>query len=152
MQVYEVRSREDTALYAVKTVRKYNSSADRKRRIEEMYVANRLGDHPHLVKYYDAWEEGCQLFIKMELCGGGSLKEYVLRHHPIAEETLWSFFYDILQGLSHMHAHGYTHFDIKPENIFVTDNNSLKVLPEPCFPNPLSRSCQREEAGLAWCF
>jgi serine/threonine-protein kinase len=88
----------------------------------------------------------------MELCGGGSLKEYVLRHHPIAEETLWSFFYDILQGLSHMHAHGYTHFDIKPENIFVTDNNSLKVLPEPCFPNPLSRSCQREEAGLAWCF
>jgi len=125
--VYEVLSLEDRRLYAVKrTARKFTSTSDRKRKIEEMYVAKRIGDHNQLVQYFDAWEEDGQLFIKMELCRGGSLKDYALSH-TMDEATLWSFFFDIVQGLSHIHAAGYTHFDLKPANIFVTDDKGLKI-------------------------
>lgn len=57
-KVYEARSREDRHLYAIKrTDQKFKSTADRKRKIEELYVAKRIGDHENLVTYYDAWEE-----------------------------------------------------------------------------------------------
>eukprot|EP00035_Acanthoeca_spectabilis_P034745 m.30799 g.30799 ORF g.30799 m.30799 type:complete len:489 (-) comp6839_c0_seq1:945-2411(-) len=125
--VYEARSVEDGTHYAIKrSSRRFTSTADRKRKIEEMFVAKHIGEHPQLVKYYDAWEEDGQLFIKMELCSGGSLKEYAVTH-PLTEETLWSFFYDIVKGLEHIHAQGYTHFDIKPANIFVMHDASLKI-------------------------
>lgn len=64
----------------------------------------------------------------MELCEGGSLKSYADKRKSIPEETLWSFLADILHGLAHIHAAGYTHLDIKPANIFVTsDGESLKI-------------------------
>lgn len=57
-QVYEARSVEDGTHYAIKrSTRRFTSTADRKRKIEEMFVAKHIGEHPQLVKYYDAWEE-----------------------------------------------------------------------------------------------
>ena len=43
------------------------------------------------------------------------------------EWTLWSFLSDIARGLSHVHAQGYVHMDIKPANIFINDDTHLKI-------------------------
>lgn len=125
--VHEAMSRDDGEVYAIKRTAHPNvSAAERKRRIEELMVAKRIGEHPNLVHYYDAWEERGELFIRMELCAGGSLKTYALTHQ-ISEDTLWSLFTDIILGLDHIHSQGYSHCDIKPANIFVVDGNSLKI-------------------------
>eukprot|EP00040_Diaphanoeca_grandis_P031867 m.191639 g.191639 ORF g.191639 m.191639 type:complete len:430 (+) comp32440_c1_seq1:86-1375(+) len=125
--VYRARFRDDGRFYAIKIAsRKYSSVADRKRKMEEVITAKRIGSHRNCVTYYDAWEERGQLFIQMELCSGVSLKEYALMN-TVDERLLWSFLSDIAKGLHHIHQQGYIHMDIKPANVFVADYYDLKI-------------------------
>lgn len=125
--VFRARSRDDGRTYAIKmTSRKYSSAADRKRKREEVRTAQALGGCAKCVSYYDAWEERGQLFIQMEYCSGGSLKDFALTQ-AIVEEHLWSFLADIAEALDHMHCSAYTHCDVKPANVFVTEDLTVKL-------------------------
>ena len=48
-------------------------------------------------------------------------------HPSIAEEQIWSFVTDLVLGLHHIHAHNLVHLDIKPANVFLTEEGSLKI-------------------------
>ena len=79
--VYRVRSLRDGRLYAVKkSTRRYKGVRDRERRLREVRSVNALGDHPHCVRMYDAWEEGDLLYIQMELCTQGRLVRTTILH------------------------------------------------------------------------
>jgi len=45
----------------------------------------------------------------------------------VPESTIWAFIAQVASGLHHMHSHGFVHLDIKPENILVTRDGSLKL-------------------------
>ena len=46
---------------------------------------------------------------------------------PVPESTIWSFIVDVAAGLHHIHSNGLVHLDIKPQNIFLTEDGTLKI-------------------------
>ena len=62
----------------------------------------------------------------MELCSEGSLKDHALAHN-ITEDELWRILSHILIGLRHIHANGFLHLDIKPANIFIAQDLTVKI-------------------------
>lgn len=67
----------------------------------------------------------------MELCAGGTLREFLsLRECEatrIPEPEVWRVLGEIASGLEVLHRHGVVHLDVKPDNIFVTESGNLKV-------------------------
>lgn len=62
----------------------------------------------------------------MELCSEGSLKDYELKH-TITEDDLWRFLACLMLGLRHVHESHFLHLDIKPGNILVANDLSVKI-------------------------
>ena len=62
----------------------------------------------------------------MEFCENGDLLQYIERYkkEPIAENIIWKFFLQIVQGLSYIHSKNILHRDFKTMNIFLTKNFS----------------------------
>jgi len=63
--------------------------------LQELRTRATLGLHPNLLQYFQAWEEGGQLFIQIELCQG-NLEDFLWTHVDLPEEMLWAFLVDIL--------------------------------------------------------
>jgi len=85
--------------------------------------------HPNTVTVYDFDRDGSIVFMTMELLEGESLKE-LLRRHPYGmpfREVL-PIVEGIVSGLAYAHEKGIVHSDLKPGNIFVTREGTVKVL------------------------
>eukprot|EP00808_Paulinella_micropora_P029042 g23719.t1 len=92
----------------------------------QVVLAEEIQGHPHCVQYFNHWEYGGHLFIQTEYCRRGALKEY-LQSVRLDEMTLWKFLGDLCLGLYHIHSNGFAHLDLKPENIFITEDGYLKI-------------------------
>eukprot|EP00746_Dinoflagellata_sp_MGD_P002715 gnl/MRDRNA2_/MRDRNA2_105314_c0_seq1.p1 gnl/MRDRNA2_/MRDRNA2_105314_c0~~gnl/MRDRNA2_/MRDRNA2_105314_c0_seq1.p1 ORF type:complete len:551 (+),score=77.14 gnl/MRDRNA2_/MRDRNA2_105314_c0_seq1:64-1653(+) len=128
--VYSARHRWDQGLYAVKKTKPIPRGRRQAQLREAIALRALVVDSegsPHIVRYYTSWFEDGRLFIQTELCEGSLrdyLKQIASRSDPrctVAEIT------EILQhcakGLHAMHTRGYTHLDIKPDNILRTGRN-----------------------------
>jgi serine/threonine protein kinase len=63
-----------------------------------------------------------------ELLRGSTLNEYMKRQAPLGLETCLDLMAQMCEGLAVAHVHGIFHRDIKPGNIFVQEDGSLKIL------------------------
>jgi serine/threonine-protein kinase len=79
--------------------------------------------HPNVVQVYDAGEgefEGREVsYIVMEYVPGGDLKRLLDQKGPLANDELARLGADVSSGLTHAHANGVIHRDIKPHNILI---------------------------------
>ena len=68
-------------------------------------------------------------FIQMEYCQGMTLKDYIQSHSKtgINNKTMYSFTYQIIKSLARIHENKIVHRDINPENIFIDNENSIKI-------------------------
>ena len=99
----------------------------RERFYREAKIAGRL-QHRNLISVYDMGEEDGRLYMVMELLQGDTLNDYLKRVHTLSLEATLDFMSQMCEGLAVAHVHGIFHRDIKPGNIFVQDDGSLKVL------------------------
>lgn len=83
--------------------------------------------HPNIVNVYDVGEDRGIYFIVMELVEGITLKEYIQNHGRIPAMQAIDFAIQIAQGLQAAHEHHTIHRDIKPQNIIISNNGTLKV-------------------------
>lgn len=83
--------------------------------------------HPNIVNVYDVGEDGGIYFIVMELVEGITLKDYIQQHGRIPAMQAIDFSIQIAQGLQAAHEHHTIHRDIKPQNIIIANNGTLKV-------------------------
>ncbi|XP_065841686.1 membrane-associated tyrosine- and threonine-specific cdc2-inhibitory kinase-like [Oscarella lobularis] len=127
-EVFKVRSKEDGKYYAVKKTRQgYRGDLDRSQKIQEVCQHERLTPHPNCVRFYKAWEERAHLYIQTELCHK-SLRDYEEQcQGPFDEDFVKNCFADLALGLKHIHDVNLCHFDIKPDNIFITEDNICKI-------------------------
>ena len=85
-------------------------------------------DHPNIVKIYDVLLDRRNPVIIMELVEGITLKEYIERSRVLAPDTAASLCVQLMQALRHAHDNGIVHRDIKPQNIIVKADGSIKVM------------------------
>lgn len=83
--------------------------------------------HPNIVNVYDVGEENGYYYIVMELVEGITLKEYIQQNGRLPYATALNFITQICSGIEAAHEHHTIHRDIKPQNIIVSKNGTLKV-------------------------
>ncbi len=84
--------------------------------------------HTNIVSVYDVGTDGDIHYIVMEYVDGITLKEYLKRAGgPLKTETALDFSIQIASALQQAHKRGVIHRDIKPQNILVTKDGTLKV-------------------------
>lgn len=83
--------------------------------------------HPNIVNVFDVGEENGFYYIVMELVEGITLKEYIQQNGRMPYQTALDFIIQICSGIEVAHEHHTIHRDIKPQNIIVAKNGTLKV-------------------------
>ena len=83
--------------------------------------------HPNIVSVYDVSVTSDVKYIVLEYAEGITLKEYLQEHGPLTAEETIHIAVQILSGLQHAHSRGIIHRDIKPQNIIIAPDGSIKV-------------------------
>ncbi|MBQ8382290.1 MAG: Stk1 family PASTA domain-containing Ser/Thr kinase [Clostridia bacterium] len=83
--------------------------------------------HPNIVSVYDVSVTSEIKYIVLEYAEGITLKEYLQEHGPLSPEETIHIAVQILSGLQHAHSRGIIHRDIKPQNIIIAPDGSIKV-------------------------
>jgi len=84
--------------------------------------------HSHIVQIYFVGEESAKYYIVMELLKGRTLREIIEQDGAMDEERDIDLTIDVVEGLRAAYKNQMIHGDIKPANIFVTDDVGAKVL------------------------
>jgi len=99
----------------------------RTRFLREARLAARLS-HPNVVKVYDVGEsDDGRRYIVMEHVDGASLAEVVADRGRLAPDEAAALAIQACHGLAHAHAHGLVHRDVKPQNLLLREDGTLKV-------------------------
>jgi WD40 repeat protein/tRNA A-37 threonylcarbamoyl transferase component Bud32 len=94
--------------------------------VAEMLMAARLF-HPNIVQVFDAEEAQGTHFFAMELVAGTDLAGLVKRG-PLPVHAACDHVRQAALGLQHAYEHGMTHRDIKPHNLMLAEDGTVKVL------------------------
>lgn len=115
---------------AVKVLKSGQASQDSaKARLLRSLEKSLALEHPNLVKLYDSGETAEGLpYILMERLQGTTLEEHLARKSPLPNEEVLKFLEQLCSALQYLHQQTIVHRDVKPENIFLTQNGQLKVM------------------------
>lgn len=83
--------------------------------------------HPNIVAVYDVSHSDAMEYIVMELVAGITLKQYMQKKGAVAWREALYFSRQIARALSHAHERGIIHRDIKPQNIMLLQDGTVKV-------------------------
>ena len=83
--------------------------------------------HPNIVNIYDVGEENGVYYIVMEYVRGKTLKDYIREKGRLDWEEAVRIASQICSALKHAHKNGIVHRDIKPQNILVSEDGTIKV-------------------------
>lgn len=83
--------------------------------------------HPNIVAVYDVSHNDNVEYIVMELVDGITLKQYIERKGVVAWKEVVHFTKQISKALAHAHERGIIHRDIKPQNIMLLSDGTIKV-------------------------
>lgn len=99
----------------------------RQRFVREARSTARL-PHPNIVAVFDAGEADGSLYIVMEFVAGRTLADEIKVQGRIATEHATAIAISVLAALGHAHRAGVVHRDVKPSNIMLADNGTVKLL------------------------
>ena len=126
--VYKARCHRLNRLVAVKILKdEYSQDEEFRRRFHAEGQAVAMLSHPNIVSVYDVSTSAEADYIVMELVDGISLKQYMEKKGVLNWKETLHFSMQIAKALEHAHSRGIVHRDIKPHNVMVLKNGSVKV-------------------------
>lgn len=100
--------------------------------MEEARNMAKFNSHPNIVHVYDFFEENGTAYFVMEYLDGCNLKTFMQtsrkRGTPVSVDTALEITQAVLSALKETHAAGIIHRDIKPGNIFICKNGTIKLI------------------------
>lgn len=105
----------------------FSKAIIRQRFVNEAKVMLSL-DHPHIRQVIDFHEEKNLMAIIMEYLDGHDLDTYVEQYGAVSLKQAIDWFKQILPAFSYTHEQDIVHRDVKPSNLFLPKNGSIKVL------------------------
>ncbi len=126
--VYKAYDNIDDRIVAVKILKEeLLSNEEFRRRFKNESKAIAVLSHPNIVKVYDVSFGDRLQYIVMEYVEGITLKEYIEQQKIINWKEAVHFVSQILLALQHAHDKGIVHRDIKPQNIMLLQDGTIKV-------------------------
>ncbi len=126
--VYKAYDNIDDRIVAVKILKdEYLANEEFRRRFKNESKAIAVLNHRNIVKVYDVSFGDRLQYIVMEYIEGISLKEYIQQQGVIDWNEALFFGIQILRALQHAHDKGIVHRDVKPQNIMLLENGTIKV-------------------------
>ena len=126
--VYKARCHRLNRLVAIKILKaEYTKDEEFRRRFHAESQAVAMLSHPNIVSVYDVSTTDEADYIVMELIDGITLKQYMEKKGVLNWKETLHFAIQIAKALEHAHSRGIIHRDIKPHNVMVLKNGSVKV-------------------------
>ena len=126
--VYKAKCHRLNRMVAVKILKSdLAENADFRRRFRDESQAVAQLSHANIMSIYDVSRHGEVEYIVMELLEGITLKQYMERRGQMDWREALHFITQIMRGLNHAHSRGIIHRDIKPQNIMILRDGSVKV-------------------------
>ena len=126
--VYKARCHRLNRLVAIKILKDdYLEDEEFRRRFHSESQAVAMLSHPNIVSVYDVSTSITADYIVMELIDGITLKQYMEKKGVLNWKETLHFAIQIAKALEHAHSRGIVHRDIKPHNVMVLKNGSVKV-------------------------
>ena len=126
--VYKARCHRLNRLVAIKILKdELSEDAEFRRRFHAESQAVAMLSHPNIVNVYDVSHSDNVDYIVMELIDGITLKQYMEQKGTLNWREALHFSTQIAKALEHAHSRGIIHRDIKPHNIMILKDGSVKV-------------------------
>ena len=126
--VYKARCHRLNRLVAIKILKdELSEDAEFRRRFHAESQAVAMLSHPNIVNVYDVSHSDNLDYIVMELIDGITLKQYMEQKGILNWREALHFATQIAKALEHAHSRGIIHRDIKPHNIMILKDGSVKV-------------------------
>ncbi len=127
--VYRAYDTIDDRTVAIKILKdEFSGNSEFLRRFRNESKAIAVLSHPNIVKVYDVSFGDRMQYIVMEYVDGITLKEYLDQQKEVRWKEAIHFTVQILRALQHAHEKGIVHRDIKPQNIMVLQDGTIKVM------------------------
>ncbi|MBN8645395.1 MAG: serine/threonine protein kinase, partial [Planctomycetes bacterium] len=126
--VFKARQESLGRMVAVKVLPK--RFASNPRYVEQLYAEARMAaslNHPNIVNAFEVGSHGEYHYFVMEIVEGETVHERILRKGMLDEEESLDIVLAVARALSHAHAKGLVHRDVKPKNIIVTEGGVPKL-------------------------
>ncbi|XP_072226939.1 death-associated protein kinase 2 [Leuresthes tenuis] len=130
-QVRQVRERTSGTCWAGKFLKIRKNACSRlgleRSSVEREVEILQAVQHPNIVTLKDVFESRSEVVLILELVCGGELFDFIAEKENLLESEAIEFMKQILEGLRFMHRNNIAHFDLKPENVMLSD----KLSPHP---------------------
>lgn len=114
-------------LYAAKIFPTANCSKGAYKRMKDEIRIHSQLDHPNLVKFITLFETNDCILSMMEYCSNKTLKEMLHARRRITDVESAFFLKQIISGVQYLHSLKTIHRDLKPGNIFLTEDMNIKI-------------------------
>lgn len=127
--VYRVYDNVKKCDVAVKVLKEeFSKNREFVRRFKNESKANASLSHPNIVRIFDVDFGDKIQYIVMEYIDGVTLKEFIEKAKVLNWKDVVHFTFQILRALQHAHDKGIVHRDMKPQNVMLLEDGTIKIM------------------------
>ncbi len=149
--VYKARQLSLNRIVAIKVLPKRFS--DNPEYVERFYKEGQAAaklNHPNIVQAFDVGEAGGYHYFVMEFVEGPTLSDDLVNGQVFAEKQAVEIIIQVAHALAHAHAKGLIHRDVKPKNIMISKDGTVKLADMGLARETADLETAQSEAGKAY--